>query len=50
MPTNTGSQTTDQSEDRMHGAAIIDDQGKETPITEDMIEKALQNILKTAQS
>jgi hypothetical protein len=50
MPTNAGSQTTDQSDDHMHGAAIIDDTGKETPITDDMIEKALQGILKTTQT
>jgi hypothetical protein len=50
MPTNAGSQTNDQSDEHMHGAAIIDDQGKETPITDDMIESVLQGILKTTQS
>lgn len=50
MPSNTGSQQTDQNSDRMHGAAIIDEKGQETPITNDMIEQALQKILKTAQS
>ena len=33
----------------MHGAAVIDDQGKETPITEEMIQQALNNILKACQ-
>ena len=47
MPeTSTSSTQTDQNEDYMHGAAIIDDTGAETPITEDMIEQALSNIIK----
>lgn len=50
MPAHTGPQKSDQSNDHMHGAAIVDDKGQETPITEDMIQKALQKILKTAQS
>jgi hypothetical protein len=50
MAANTVSQAHEQSNDPMHGAAIVNDQGQETPITEDMIETALQSILKTVQS
>ncbi len=50
MPTNSGTQVNDQSDDRMHGAAIIDDKGQETPITDDMVQTALQSILKAAQT
>ena len=50
MQSNTSSQAGEQTEDHMHGAAIVDEQGKETPITEDMIQAALQNILQAAQT
>jgi hypothetical protein len=50
MPTQASSQTNDHIEDSMHGAAVVNDKGEETPITESMIESALQSILKTAQS
>jgi hypothetical protein len=50
MPTQAGSQTNDHIENSMHGAAIVNDKGEETPITESMIETALQSILKAAQS
>ncbi|EAT13646.1 hypothetical protein HF888_09425 [Bermanella marisrubri] len=36
--------------DYMHGAAVIDKNGKEHPITEEMIEKALKQILKASKT
>jgi hypothetical protein len=49
MP-ETSSTQTDQKEDYMHGAAIIDEKGSETPITEDMIEQALNNVIKACNT
>ena len=49
MPRTTDSQN-NNDKDYMHGAAVIDKNGKETPITEEMIQKALKNILKASQS
>jgi len=40
---------TQDSNEHMHGAAVIDDKGNETPITEEMIQQALKNILKACQ-
>ena len=50
MPRTTDSQNNNNDKDYMHGAAVIDKDGKETPITEEMIQKALKNILKASQS
>ncbi|NVK39017.1 MAG: hypothetical protein HWE18_13910 [Gammaproteobacteria bacterium] len=51
MKNTTTTQTTqNKNNDYMHGAAIIDDKGKETPITEEMIQKAIKNILKATRS
>lgn len=49
MP-ETSSTQTNQSEDYLHGAAIIDEKGDETPITEDMIQQALNNVIKACNS
>ena len=40
---------TQDANEHMHGAAVIDDKGNETPITEEMIQQALKNILKACQ-
>jgi hypothetical protein len=48
MPRTT--ETQKNNKDYMHGAAIVDKNGKETPITEDMIQKALKSILKASQN
>ena len=37
------------NQNAMHGAAIVDAKGKETPITEDMVQQALNNILKSCK-
>ncbi len=50
MQSNTQSQKNGIKQDQMHGAAIIDNKGKETPITDDMVKQALNSILKTCQS
>ena len=50
MPRTTDSQDKNNNKDYMHGAAVIDKNGKETPITEDMIQQALKSILKASQS
>jgi len=50
MKNSTTTKATQENKDFMHGAAIIDDKGKETPITEEMIQKALKKILQAAQS
>lgn len=46
----TSTQNTVNKQDHLHGAAIIDAKGKETPITEEMIQKALKQILKAAKA
>jgi len=48
--TTTSTQNTKDNQDHLHGAAIVDAKGKETPITEEMIQKALKQILKTSQT
>jgi len=48
--TTKSTQNTKENQDHLHGAAIIDAKGKETPITEEMIRKALDKILRTARS
>lgn len=50
MKNSTTTQTAKSDIDYLHGAAIIDEKGKETPITEEMIQKALQKILQVAKS
>ncbi len=50
MQTDNTSQVTKHKQDYMHGAAMIDDKGKEVPITEDMIQQAVKNILETCQA
>jgi hypothetical protein len=50
MKNSTTTQTAQSTKDIMHGAAIIDEKGKETPITDEMVEKALKRILQAAQS
>jgi hypothetical protein len=47
MTIQASSQINDRSEDNMHGAAVVNDKGEETPITEDMIKSALESIVKT---
>jgi hypothetical protein len=47
MTTQASAQINDRSEDHMHGAAVVNDKGEETPITEDMIKSALESIVKT---
>lgn len=47
--TRETSTQTQSDPDYLHGAAVIDAKGKETPITEDMIQQALKNILKACQ-
>ena len=47
--TTTSTQSTNDNRDHLHGAAIIDAKGKETPITEEMIQKALKQILKASE-
>ena len=42
MNINSSNRQTD-----FHGAAVIDEQGRETPITEAMIQRACQNLEKT---
>jgi len=46
MPSNTPQQSVTPPTDIMHGAALVDAKGKETPITEDMVQQALNNIIK----
>jgi len=46
----SNTQSANTKQDHLHGAAIIDAQGKETPITEEMIQKALERIIKAAKS
>lgn len=41
--------TSDDNDKYMNGAAVIDETGKETPITEEMIQAALNDILKACQ-
>jgi hypothetical protein len=50
MPRTTENENNNNNQDYMHGAAVVDKNGKETPITEEMIQKALKNILKASQS
>jgi len=50
MPKNTENPKNNNKKDHLHGAAIVDDHGHETPITEEMIQKALQKILKAAKA
>jgi hypothetical protein len=50
MKNSTTTQTAQSTKDIMQGAAIIDEKGKETPITDEMVEKALKRILQAAQS
>lgn len=50
MKNSTTTQAAQTNQDVMHGAAIIDEKGKETPITEEMIQKALKKILQASQS
>ncbi len=45
MQSNTTSKPSKQDQDRLHGAALIDAKGKETPITEDMIQQVLKKII-----
>ncbi len=47
--TSESSSQPQSNEDPMHGAAVINAKGEETPITEDMIQQALKNILKACQ-
>ena len=49
MQNNTQPHTCEVKQYQMHGAAIIDHKGKETPITDDMVKQALNSILKTCQ-
>ena len=49
MPSNNAQQPVVQHTDIMHGAALVDAKGKETPITEDMVQQALNNIIKSCQ-
>ena len=49
MPSNNAQQPAAQPTDIMHGAALVDAKGKETPITEDMVQQALNNIIKSCQ-
>lgn len=48
MQKNTGSETLQKNVDHLHGAAIIDAKGNEKPITEAMIQKALEQILRSS--
>lgn len=50
MKNSTTTQSADTGKDHLHGAAIIDEKGKETPITEEMIQKALKKIIQATQS
>ena len=50
MKHSTTAQADKNNKDIMHGAAIIDEKGKETPITEEMIQHALKKILQASQS
>ena len=50
MKSSTTTKAAQANKDTMHGAAIIDEKGKETPITEDMVQKALKKILQAAKS
>ncbi|MFY0641445.1 MAG: hypothetical protein JXR16_10385 [Bermanella sp.] len=50
MKSSSTTKAAQTNKDFMHGAAIIDDKGRETPITEDMIQKALKKILQAAKS
>ena len=43
-------QSANTNQDHLHGAAIVDSKGKETPITEEMIQKALERIMEAAKS
>lgn len=50
MKSSTAAKAAPSHKDIMHGAAIIDEKGKETPITEEMIQKALKKILQATKS
>ncbi|GAA6133724.1 hypothetical protein NBRC116188_05130 [Oceaniserpentilla sp. 4NH20-0058] len=47
---NSTTQTAQAEQDYLHGAALVDSKGKETPITEEMIQKALEEILQATKS
>ena len=44
MTNNTNAQLSKQKQEHLHGAALIDDTGHETPITEEMIQKSLKRL------
>jgi hypothetical protein len=47
MQTNSTSPHAKQKQQHLHGAALVDDKGKETPITEKMIQESLKDLLHT---
>jgi len=49
MPSNNAQPSVTPPTDIMHGAALVDAKGKETPITEDMVQQALNNIIKSCK-
>jgi len=49
MTNNTNAQPSEQKQEHLHGAALIDDTGHETPITEEMIQKSLKQLFKPSQ-
>ncbi len=49
MPSNNTQQTGQPNTDIFHGAALVDAKGKETPITEDMVQQSLSDIIKRCQ-
>ena len=47
MQSNSTSPQTKQKQEHLHGAALVDEKGKERPITEKMIQESLKTLITT---